>query len=112
MNLTSTRNENESVDFKRAILAPSASFGGLYAPLHLPEFNGYEFKNLSYQKFALKLIESFEFSLDELFEKALKCYAKFDDEKCPVKLTRINDKLFINELYHGPTRAFKDMGTY
>ena len=47
MNLTSTRNENESVDFKRAILAPSASFGGLYAPLHLPEFNGYEFKNLS-----------------------------------------------------------------
>ena len=109
MNLTSTRNENESVDFKRAILAPSASFGGLYAPLHLPEFNGYEFKNLSYQKFALKLIESFEFSLDELFEKALKSYAKFDDEKCPIKLTRINDKLFINELYHGPTRAFKDM---
>lgn len=109
MKLNSTRNENESVDFARAILAPSASEGGLYAPLCLPKFNGYELKGLNYQEFALKLIKSFEFGFDELFKKALQSYAKFDDENCPVRLTRINDKLFINELYHGPTRAFKDM---
>lgn len=109
MNLSSTRDENESVSFSHGILAPSASGGGLYAPLKLPQFNGYEFKDLSYKEFALKLIQSFDFSLDELFEKALKSYEKFDDEKCPVNLFKANDKLFINELYHGPTRAFKDM---
>lgn len=109
MNLTSTRNANEKVDFSQAILNPSASDGGLYAPLSLPKFNGYECKGLSYQEFALKLIQSFEFHLDELFKKALKSYTKFDDKACPIRLFKVNDKLFINELYHGPTRAFKDM---
>lgn len=109
MKLVSTRNADESVDFAGAILAPSASGGGLYAPLSLPKFNGYELKGLNYQEFALKLIQSFEFKLDELFEKALQSYAKFDDSACPIRLFKANDKLFINELYHGPTRAFKDM---
>lgn len=109
MQLVSTRNKNERVDFTQAILAPSASYGGLYAPLNLPQFNGYEFKDLNYKEFALKLIESFEFGEKTLFEKALQSYEKFDDKNCPIRLFKVNEKLFINELYHGPTRAFKDM---
>ena len=120
MKLVSTRNANESVEFSQAILAPSASKGGLYSPLSLPKFDGYKFKDLSYKDFALKLIQSFEFKLDKLFERALKSYEKFDEKSCekhlkfsgkscPIRLFKVNDKLYINELYHGPTRAFKDM---
>lgn len=109
MQLVSTRNKDERVDFSHSILAPNASYGGLYAPLHLPQFNGYEFKDLSYKDFALKLIESFEFGHQASFEKALKSYEKFDDKSSPIRLFKASDTLFINELYHGPTRAFKDM---
>lgn len=109
MRLVSTRNAAQSVDFREALLSPSAAEGGLYAPPELPKFNGYEFSGLSYQEFALKLIESFEFGKNELFKAALKSYAKFDNSECPLNLFKAKPHLFINELYHGPTRAFKDM---
>ncbi|TKX29008.1 threonine synthase [Campylobacter sp. MIT 12-5580] len=109
MLLVGTRDKSQSVSFKEALLNPAAHLGGLYAPLSLPKFNGYAYKDLSYNDFALKLIQSFEFGFDEDFKEALKSYKSFDDETCPVRLNKISEKLFINELYHGPTRAFKDM---
>lgn len=107
MKLVESRNGKNSVDFKEALLHPSA--GGLYSPEFLPRFEGYLYADLSYQDFALKLIESFKFGHKDLFKKALKTYQNFDDENCPITLRKINEKLYINELYHGPTRAFKDM---
>ena len=107
MNLVNTRNDKEYLDFKSAILNPSSN--GLYAPLTLPSFDGYGFKDLSYKDFALELIKSFDFGYDEFFTKALLSYDNFDDKLCPIKIKKINENLYINELYHGPTRAFKDM---
>ncbi|TQR34645.1 threonine synthase [Campylobacter sp. MIT 99-7217] len=109
MKLVSTRAKGEEASFKEALLSPSTKDGGLFAPLVLPKFNGYELKDLSYENFALKLIQSFEFGEDEAIKRALKTYQCFDNEACPIELTKISQKLFINELYHGPTRAFKDM---
>lgn len=109
MLLVESRNSNNKVDFKEAILHPSAKEGGLYTPLKLPKFNGLKYANLSYKDFALELIKSFEFGYEELFKKALQSYENFDDKQSPIFLRKIEDKLFINELYHGPTRAFKDM---
>lgn len=109
MKLVRTRDVNYEVDFKEAVLNPSTQDSSLYAPKSLPKFNGYEFKNLSYKDFALKLIQSFDFKLDELFIKALNAYDSFDDKNCPINIFKVSDKLYINELYHGPTRAFKDM---
>ncbi|QKF64869.1 threonine synthase [Campylobacter corcagiensis] len=113
MRLVGTRDENESVEFSQALLSPSANFGGLYAPKILPKFNLEFFKkalNLSYSDIALEVIKSFEFDVElEIFKDALKSYEKFDDPKCPVNIKKIDENLYINELFHGPTRAFKDM---
>ena len=109
MLLVESRNANNQVDFKEAILHPNAKEGGLYTPLKLPQFDGLKYADLNYKDFALELIKSFDFGFEELFEKALQSYENFDDKFCPIFLRKIDDKLFINELYHGPTRAFKDM---
>jgi len=107
MKLVLSRDENISKTFKEAVLNPAGS--GLYCPKILPKFKGEDYKDLNYYDFALKLIESFEFGFEELFKKALKSYKSFDDASEPVKFFKIKENLYINELYHGPTRAFKDM---
>ncbi|AJC87833.1 threonine synthase [Campylobacter insulaenigrae] len=110
MLLHSTQNINETSNFSDALLNPSAKNNALYAPLNLPRLDFKQLRNLSYTEFALKIIEAFDFDLDlEIFKKALKTYENFDDASCPINLKKINENLYINELYHGPTRAFKDM---
>jgi len=113
MKLVNTRCAKERVSFSEALLSPSAKFGGLYAPKKLPKFGKGFFKtaqNLSYTELAIAIIESFKFDVEtEIFRRALKRYERFDDPKCPVNIQKIGKNLYINELYHGPTRAFKDM---
>ncbi|NLY03714.1 MAG: threonine synthase [Campylobacter sp.] len=113
MKLIGTRDDSQSVNFSEALLSPSANFGGLFAPKNLPKFEPDFFlkaKNLSYTEIALKVIESFEFDVDmQTFKKALKSYESFDDPSCPINIKKLNKNLYLNELFHGPTRAFKDM---
>ena len=110
MKLVRTRNSKIEVDFKEAVLNPSTDDKSLYAPKELPKLNIKDLKNLSYRDFALKFIQSFDFDVDdEIFKKALNSYDSFDDKTCPIHLFELSDKIYINELYHGPTRAFKDI---
>ncbi|NEW60930.1 threonine synthase [Sulfurovum sp. bin170] len=103
----------DKVSFSEAILSPSASFGGIYAPQTLPSF-GIEFLerhlNSNYKELALGVLHSFEIDIDDkTLVEALARYDEFDDPKNPVPLVKIEDDCFVMELYHGPTRAFKDM---
>lgn len=109
MLLVSTKNTNDKVDFKNALLNPSSKDGGLYTINKFPKFDGFKYKDLSYEDFAFKLIQSFDFGYEQEFKNALKTYENFDDKTAPIKLKKINENLYINELYHGPTRAFKDL---
>ncbi|MEA2048355.1 MAG: threonine synthase [Campylobacterota bacterium] len=102
-----------SVPFSEAILSPSASFGGLYVPSQLPELNK-EFLegHLSshYKALALDFLQQFGIDIEtEVLIEALKRYDAFDDPSNPVPLSKIEEDCFVSELYHGPTRAFKDM---
>ena len=102
-----------SVPFSEAILSPSASFGGLYVPAALPDM-GEDFlrKHLSsdYKALALDFLQTFDIDIDtEVLETALARYDAFDDPSNPVPLVQIEEDCFVSELYHGPTRAFKDM---
>ena len=101
------------VTFSQAILSPIASFGGLYVPESLPEL-GMAFleKHLgsSYKTMAKDMLSRFEIDIDEaVIDEALSLYDKFDDPSNPVPVVKVREDLYVSELYHGPTRAFKDM---
>jgi len=102
-----------SVPFSEAILSPSASFGGLYVPESLPDMGeAFLSKHLSsnYKTLALDLLQTFDIDIDkDILETALNRYDAFDDPSNPVPLVQIEKECFVSELYHGPTRAFKDM---
>jgi threonine synthase len=104
---------DKEVEFSYALLNPSASFGGLYVPKSLPVIDD-EFisknHNLPYKELAYKILKMFEIDIeDEVLKDALSLYDKFDDPVDTTPVVKIGDDLFVNELYHGPTRAFKDM---
>jgi len=106
-------NRASHVNFSDAILNPSASFGGLYVPKSLPDM-GIEFLadaiNSDYKTLAFTLFKKFEIDIDDtLLWEALNRYDGFDDANSPVPVERIEEECFVTELYHGPTRAFKDM---
>ncbi|MCW9026013.1 MAG: threonine synthase, partial [Thiovulaceae bacterium] len=102
-----------TVTFSEAILSPIASYGGLYVPENLPEL-GLEFLNKhlgsSYKDLAFDLLKKFEIDIDSnVILEALDLYDNFDDKNNPVPIVKVKDNLYVSELYHGPTRAFKDM---
>lgn len=117
MNFIQTRGCDTSkpttVTFSEAILAPIASFGGLYAPESLPEL-GEAFLNKhlnsSYKELAKDMLHRFEIDIDSgVIDEALALYDNFDDANNPVPVVKVKENLYVSELYHGPTRAFKDM---
>ena len=117
MNFIETRGNDgkhpSEVTFSEAILSPIASFGGLYVPKELPNL-GLEFLNKhlksSYKELARDMLARFEIDIDSsVIDEALALYDKFDDPRNPVPVVKVREDLYVSELYHGPTRAFKDM---
>ena len=106
-------NKKEKVTFSEAILDPIASFGGLYVPEKLPELaEAFLQKHLKsdYKTMALDMLDRFGIDIDkEVLKEAVDLYDKFDDPKNPVPVVKVKEDLYVSELYHGPTRAFKDM---
>ncbi|MRI58496.1 MAG: threonine synthase [Epsilonproteobacteria bacterium] len=100
----------KEVSFSEAILNPAASYGGLYVPKSLPALDLQEYREDDYKSMALKVLKKFNIDIDEeLLKEAVDLYDRFDDPSNPVPLVKVDEKLHIAELYHGPTRAFKDM---
>ena len=117
MNFIQTRGYDQSkpksVTFSEAILSPIASFGGLYVAETLPNL-GSEFLNKhlnsSYKELAFDMLKRFEIDIEEsVIQEALSLYDNFDDATNPVPVVKVKENLYVSELYHGPTRAFKDM---
>ncbi|WP_345977621.1 threonine synthase [Sulfurimonas sp. HSL3-7] len=117
MNFIETRGNDgqhpTSVTFSEAILSPIASFGGLYVPETLPQLGqAFLAKHLKsdYKTIAKDMLLAFEIDIEEsVLDEALSLYDKFDDASNPVPVVKVKDDLYVSELYHGPTRAFKDM---
>ncbi|MCK9256813.1 MAG: threonine synthase [Sulfurospirillaceae bacterium] len=103
----------KEVNFSEAILYPNASFGGLYVPKSIPKFNEdflKKAKNLTYKEVALEVLKLFKIDIKEsVLKEALNLYDGFDNPNSPTPLVKIGKNCLVNELYHGPTRAFKDM---
>jgi len=103
----------EKVSFSEAILSPISSYGGIYSPESLP-YLGEDFLNAhinsDYKTLARAVLTAFEIDIDtDIIDKALSLYDTFDDPTNPVPVVKVKDDLYVSELWHGPTRAFKDM---
>ena len=114
MEFIETRGNEEGrphqVPFSEAILNPNASFGGLYVPKSLPKLDLEKLQSLDYKELAFQILKEFNIDIsDKTLQEAISLYDKFDDPNEPVPLVDVGDGLYISELYHGPTRAFKDM---
>ncbi len=109
--------KSSEVTFSEAILGPMCSFGGIYSPEGLPDLGSDFLQNhidKDYKTLARDILNAFQIDINQTdIDEALKLYDDFDDvegyENNPAPLVKIKDDLFVSELYHGPTRAFKDM---
>lgn len=106
MQFYSTRNSNHIVQIDEAILNGIANDGGLYMPSAFT--NVYtELKDNDLQSVAENMLTPFirgYFSAEEIKAIVLESFA-FN-----VPLVQLNEQLYIAELFHGPTLAFKDFG--
>lgn len=117
MKFTETRGNDgihsREVTFSEAILSPIASFGGLYVPQELPLLGeAFLTKHLSssYKVLAKDLLTTLAIDIESsVIDEALSLYDAFDDPSNPVPVVKVREDLYVSELYHGPTRAFKDM---
>ena len=103
----------EKVTFSEAILAPISSYGGLYSPESLPMLDQAFFAShiaSDYKTLARDILTRFEIDIeDAIIDQALSLYDHFDNPSNPVPVVKVYDDLYVSELWHGPTRAFKDM---
>lgn len=113
-----TRNSSERVTAAQAIAQGISADGGLFVPESLPVYTYDDLTALSlssYTERAAKILSDFlpEFTAEELLECAQAAYAseKFSgDSPAPLTLQQNgNRNMYVLELWHGPTCAFKDM---
>jgi len=101
------------INFSEAILSPISSFGGIYSPESLPDLGQDFLQNhldKDYKTLARDVLTAFAIDIEQdVIEKALRLYDEFDDPNNPVPVNKVYEDLYVSELYHGPTRAFKDM---
>ncbi len=103
----STNNKNYLVSFKDALLSGLAPDKGLYMPERFPVYDQNKLMEKDFRNLATYLAKLF--IEEEIPEDEIKniCYDAFNFD---VPLKRINDNIFILELFWGPTCAFKDFG--
>jgi threonine synthase len=103
----------QRIPFSEAILSPMSSFGGIYVPESLPDLGVDFFQqhiHASYQELARNFLSLCDIDIEpDLIDRALASYRGFDDPANPVPLAKVREDLYVAELFHGPTRAFKDM---
>ena len=109
----STRGQSEPLNFEQAMLAGLASDGGLFVPDSWPSLEPAEFEAMSecsYEEVVRRVVQPFvgaAFSANQLSQLASESYEMFrHPAKCP--LQQLDSGLFVLELFHGPTLAFKD----
>ena len=104
----STRGHKETISFEDVILSGLAPDKGLYLPdsLTIDNLNHLTEEDLSYEDF----VKTIFIALDKNSAKYvddLSLYSGFENSPEPV-LKDLNDTTVVMELFHGPTKSFKD----
>ena len=108
MKFYSTNHRSEPVSAREAIMQGLAPDGGLYMPSEIPSLSSCFDENLASFSFAeLALAVGQSFLGNELPAAELRNIAE-DLARIQPQLAVLTDKLYVLELFHGPTMAFKD----
>ncbi|KAK7746757.1 hypothetical protein SLS53_001945 [Cytospora paraplurivora] len=109
----STRGEDNDFSFEDVVLKGLANDGGLYIPEHIPAAtNWQDWKDLSFSELAFNILSLYisrsEIPAEDLRGIIDRSYSTFrHDEVTPLR--HLQDNLYLLELFHGPTFAFKDV---
>lgn len=110
MKFYSTNHQTKDASLKEAVLSGLAPDGGLFMPENIPVLPKDFFETLNlmtFREIAFEVVQPFlaadvpEFALKKMIEDAF----NFD-----VPLVQLEENIFVLELFHGPTLAFKDFG--
>lgn len=106
MRYLSTRSANGSKSFQEIILKGLAPDGGLYLPDIYPSIKIE--KATTFLEVAAQVMAPFAPGIDlkPLLEDAWSLFPADD----PAPLKKLNNDLYLMELFHGPTLSFKDFG--
>ncbi len=105
MRFISTRNASAECDGADAVINGISDDGGLFVPTEFPKLDHSSLKDLDYPARCEKILRLF-FDFD-VSGAAQAAYKGFDGDPAPV--VKIDDNVYVLELWHGKTRAFKDM---
>src|SRR5947199_7222977 len=106
--LISTRDAGTTATFREAVLAGIAPGGGLWLPDPIPRFDDWP------ELLELDWLDRCEVLMDRLLASELGAEpvarAVRQALDFPVPLVEVRPGVFVLELFHGPTLAFKDVG--
>jgi threonine synthase len=114
MRYISTRGRTPPQSFDEVLLAGLASDGGLFLPESWPQIGAVDiakFASVPYSDVALRILSRLvgeSFSEAELKDDIDAAYASFDTPDI-APLVETGPNLYLLELFHGPTLAFKDI---
>jgi len=112
MKYKSTRGGIEGISFKDAVMMGLAEDGGLLVPENIPAADIdylHECACESYEKLAFEIFKLFANDIedDTLWNIVKKSYSNFDSREVVPVVHK--DGIYVAELFHGPTYAFKDI---
>lgn len=114
LSYVSTRGKAPGLSFAGTTLAGLASDGGLYVPDACPQLSEAEIGNMNSQKYleiAWRVILPFvseDIPSEDLIKLLQAAYKKFDNKEI-APLKKLDENFYVQELFHGPTLAFKDI---
>ena len=111
----STRDSSLKMSSMEIIKQGISSEGGLFVPEYIPKLMQQDIEDMremDYRQRAFEVLSLFltDYSQDDLVDIIKAAYGSHNFD-CPeiVPLIDLDSNLFIQELWHGPTYAFKDM---
>ena len=111
MRFLSTRGQTEPLGFSAAVATGLAPDGGLFLPETLPDLSGElaDFAWLGYADLCYEFLRRFATDVEPtaLKELVARSYRHFTHPAI-APLEQLGENLFVLELFHGPTLAFKD----
>jgi threonine synthase len=114
MRYISTRGQAPARDFADVLLTGLAEDGGLFMPVTWPHFGPSDWRSLRglpYAELAARIMQPFvggSIPFEVLRTICQQAYAGFS-HTAVVPLIQLETGLFAQELFHGPTLAFKDL---